>query len=44
MSDYTMISIDPDTADDLYRLKGRGDSYDHVIRQLMENAADPPKP
>ncbi len=32
----TTIRVDEDTADALHGLKGRGDSYDDVVRDLLE--------
>lgn len=32
----TTISLDEQTADDLHELKQRGDSYDDVVRRLIE--------
>lgn len=38
MSDYTSIRVTKDLADDLHDLKDRGDSYEDVIRRLIEEA------
>lgn len=32
----TSIRVDPETADELHGLKQRGDSYDDVIRRLLD--------
>ena len=36
----TTISISEDLADELYAMKGRGESYEDVIRGLMESAGE----
>ena len=34
----TTIRVDDETADALHGLKGRGDSYDDVVRRLLADA------
>jgi predicted CopG family antitoxin len=36
----TTISISEELADDLYAMKGRGESYEDVIRGLMKQAGE----
>jgi predicted CopG family antitoxin len=36
----TTVSLDAETADALHQMKERGDSYDDVIRRLIEDCAD----
>jgi len=36
----TTISVDDWTADELHRMKRRGDSYDDVVRRLIEECSD----
>jgi predicted CopG family antitoxin len=41
MSDRTTVSVKPDTADQLHDLKDRGESFDDVIRSLLNRAETP---
>lgn len=36
----TTISLDEETADKLHEMKRRGDSYDDVVRRLIEECGD----
>jgi len=36
----TTVSLDAETADVLHRMKDRGDSYDDVIRRLIEDCTN----
>jgi predicted CopG family antitoxin len=38
MADRTSISVSEELADELYERKRRGDSYEDVIRRLIERA------
>jgi len=40
MADRTSISVTSELADELYSRKGRGESYEDVIWQLIEEADD----
>lgn len=40
MADRTSISVSDELADELYRRKNRGDSYEEVIWRLIEEADD----
>jgi predicted CopG family antitoxin len=36
----TTVSLDDETADVLHEMKERGDSYDDVVRRLIEDCTD----
>lgn len=36
----TMVAVSVETADELHRLKDRGDSYDDVIVRLMDSRGE----
>lgn len=35
-SQYANIPVKPDTAEELHSRKSRGDSYDDIVRELLE--------
>lgn len=37
MAEYTSIRVTTELADELHERKDRGDSYEDVIRELLEN-------
>lgn len=39
--DRTTISVSEDVADKLHSLKQRGDSYDEVLRRLLDEVGEP---